>query len=65
MSQNELAEKLNIAQSTISEIECGKYNENFGFIHIINIAEALDIDLSLLLRFTGYEKEMWSKRIGR
>lgn len=65
MSQKELAERLNTTQSTISKIECGKYNENLGFIHLIDIAEAMDIDLSLLLTFTRYEKEMWNKKIGR
>lgn len=65
MSQGELAQKLNTTQSAVSKIECGKYNENLGFVHLIDIAEALDIDLTLLLTFNDFEKEMWDTKIGR
>lgn len=61
MSQSDLAEKMNTTQSTISKIERGRYNENLGFVHLIDIAEALDIDLIMLLTFNELEKEMWTK----
>lgn len=62
MSQSNLAEKINTTQSTISKIECGRYNENLGFVHLIDIAEALDIDLTLLLTFNEFEKARWDKK---
>jgi hypothetical protein len=31
---------------------------------LTEIADALEVDLSLLLEFTGYEKAMWERKIG-
>lgn len=64
ISQKELAAKINATQSTISKIERGKYNDNLSIVMLAEIADALEVDLSLLLEFTGYEKAMWDKKIG-
>ena len=61
MTQGELAQKINTTRSTVSKIECGNYNGRLDMIYLINIAEALQIDLSLLLTFSSFEKDMWEK----
>ena len=60
MDQNQLAEKVHISQSTLSRIERGKYGENISLAILLDIAEGLEIDPSLLTTFTGMEKDMWS-----
>ena len=59
MEQSQLAEKIHISQSTLSRIERGKYGENISIAMLLDIAEGLDIDPSLLTTFTGMEKDMW------
>ena len=49
MEQSQLAER----------IERGKYGENISIAMLLDIAEGLDIDPSLLTTFTGMEKDMW------
>ncbi len=60
LDQNQLAEKVHISQSTLSRIERGKYGENISLAILLDIAEGLEIDPSLLTTFTGMEKDMWS-----
>lgn len=59
MSQEELAEKSNITQSTLSKIERGKYNNNVSVSLLIDIADSLQIDMALLVTFNDAEKQMW------
>ena len=62
MEQTQLAEKIHISQSTLSRIERGKYGENISLTMLLDIAEGLEIDPSLLTTFTGLEKEMWGDK---
>ena len=64
ISQKELAAKINTTQSTISKVESGNNNDNLSIVMLTEIADALEVDLSLLLEFTGYEKAMWERKIG-
>ena len=64
ISQRELAAKINTTQSTISKVESGNYNDNLSIVMLTEIADALEVDLALLLEFTGYEKAMWDRKIG-
>ena len=59
MSQEELAEKANITQSTLSKIERGKYNNNVSVSLLIDIADSLQIDIALLVTFNDAERQMW------
>ena len=59
MEQSQLADKIHISQSTLSRIELGKYGENISIAMLLDIAEGLDLDPSLLTTFTGLEKKMW------
>ncbi len=59
MSQEELAKKAHITQSTLSRIERGKYNNNVSVSLLIDIADSLQIDIALLVTFNDAERQMW------
>ena len=59
MSQEELAKKAHISQSTLSRIERGRYNENVSASLLIDISDGLQVDLALLVTFNDVEKRMW------
>ena len=61
ISQKELADRIKTTQSTISKVENGSYNDNLNIAMLTEIADALEVDLALLLEFNGYEKAMWGK----
>ena len=60
MEQYQLAEKVHISQSTLSRIERGKYGDNISIALLLDIAEGLEIDPSLLMTFSNMEKRMWA-----
>ena len=60
LDQNQLADKVHISQSTLSRIERGKYGENISISLLLDIAEGLEIDPSLLTTFSNLEKNQWS-----
>ena len=64
ISQKELADRIKTTQSTISKVENGSYNDNLNIAMLTEIADALEIDLALLLEFNGFEKAMWEKKVG-
>lgn len=59
VSQSELAKKVCLSRSALSRIERGKYNDNVSVVILSDIAEALQIDLTLLVTFNEMEKQMW------
>ena len=59
MSQTELAKRVYMSRSALSRIERGKYNDNVSVITLSDIAEALQIDLTLLVTFNDMERQMW------
>lgn len=64
ISQKDLADRIKTTQSTISKVENGSYNDNLSIAMLTEIADALEVDLALLLEFNGYEKAMWEKKMG-
>ena len=56
LTQDELADRVNISVSSISKLERGKYNNNIPLSMLIMIAEGLRIDVSLLVTFDEREK---------
>lgn len=59
LKQKELAVLTHVSSSTIGRIERGKYNHNVPLSLLIDIANALNIDLSLLVTFEEREKKIW------
>ncbi len=64
LTQQELAQKVNISVSSLGKIECGKYNKNLSLSMLMNIADGLDIDLVMLVDIDKREKALeWDKTI--
>lgn len=59
MSQSELAKQLCLSRSALSRIERGKYNDNVSVVTLSDIADALKIDITLLVTFNEMERRMW------
>ena len=60
LTQQELSELAHISISTLGKIERGKYNLNVSLSVLIDIANGLDIDFSILFDFSEIEKRMWN-----
>lgn len=58
-TQAELANAAGLSRTTISKLERGSYNDNISLNHVIDIANALQIDFSILLEFNKLERDMW------
>ena len=59
LKQEELAKMAHVSQSVLSRIESGKYNETLSVPTLFDIADGLQIDMSLLVSFNEVEKQMW------
>lgn len=59
LTQKELAILAHVSVSSIGRIERGRYNHNVPMSILIDIANGLRIDISLLVTFEEKEKEIW------
>ena len=59
LSQKELAKRINMSASTIGKVERGQYNDNLSLSLLLDIADGLQIDVTLLTTFTDLEKRIW------
>ena len=65
LTQDELADRVNISVSSLSKLERGKYNNNIPLSMLIMIAEGLRIDVSMLVTFDDREKLLEFDQINR
>ena len=65
LTQDELADGVNISVSSLSKLERGKYNNNIPLSMLIMIAEGLRIDVSMLVTFDEREKLLEFDQINR
>jgi len=61
MSQKELAKRASLSVSALSKIERGRYNDNVSVSLLFDIADGLQIDITMLVTFSDLEKNMWWK----
>ena len=59
LKQERLGAHACISQSVLSRIESGKYNDTLSVPMLLDIADGLQIDMSLLASFNDVEKSMW------
>ena len=59
ISQEELASRTHITQSTLSRVENGKYNENISMAMLLDIADALGITPDIFFQFNEDERALW------
>ena len=50
LTQEQLAQKINISKSSLGKIECGHYNHSISLSILMAIADGLKIDLDLLIK---------------
>ena len=65
LTQDELADRVNISVCSLSKLERGKYNNNIPLSMLIMIAEGLRIDVSMLVTFDEREKLLEFDQINR
>ena len=65
LTQDELADRVNISVSSLSKLERGKYNNNIPLSMLIMIAEGLRIDVSMLVSFDERENFLEFDQINR
>lgn len=65
MSQKELAKRANMSVSSLSKIERGRYNDNVSVSLLFDIADGLQIDITMLVTFSDTEKSMWWKLLSK
>lgn len=65
MSQKELAKRANMSTSSLSKIERGRYNDNVSVSLLFDIADGLQIDITMLVTFSDMEKSMWWKPLSK
>jgi len=58
MTQEALAEKINISTSSLGKIERGKYNNNVSLSMLMAIADGLHVELAMLVIFDAREKAL-------
>mgnify|MGYP003571386245 CR=1 FL=1 len=59
MSQEKLAERMNLHKSVLSRIERGKYHNDISLSTLLDIAEKLQVDPALFLTFSDLERRLW------
>ena len=59
LTQIQLANLVNISESTLSRLERGKYNSNISVSILLDISKALKIEVAELLTFSDQEKKLY------
>lgn len=59
-SQEELASKIHINKSVLSQIEHGQYKENIPLILLFDIADVMHVDAATFITFTDFERGFWN-----
>lgn len=54
MTQEELAEKMNVSQNYVAGIECGR--ANMSLAKVLELSDFLNVDINVLLRFQNSSK---------
>jgi len=59
LTQEEMAARVHMSRSTLSKIEHGNYNRSISLDLLMDIADGLGIELSMLFVLDRDEKEYW------
>ena len=59
LTQEEMAERVHLSRSTLSKIAHGNYNRSITLDLLLDIADGLGIDLSMLFVLDRDEKDYW------
>lgn len=59
MTQAQLSKKSGISRTVISRIERGAYSDGINLSVLMNLADSLQIDFTVLITFDKLERKMW------
>lgn len=63
MTQAQLSKKSGVSRTVISRIERGVYSEGINLSILMNLAESLQIDFTVLITFDKLERKMWDDKL--
>jgi len=61
VTQEVLADRVGVHRTVINKIENGHYHNDLSLDMLFDIAEALEMDPMLFLKFDEFEKQLWNK----
>lgn len=61
ITQEELANRIGVHRTVINKIENGSYHDNISLNMLLDIAEAMEVEPMLFLRFDDFERKLWNK----
>ena len=61
LSQEELAQRIHLSRATLGKIERATYNSSISLETLLDISEALGINLNMLISSDPEEREYWNK----
>ena len=63
MSQDELAHRIHVSRGTLSKIERGSYDSSISLDTLLDIADVLGLEFSMLLNSDSEERRYWEQII--
>ena len=64
LSQEELAQRIHLSRATLGKIERATYNSSISLETLLDISEALGINLNMLISSDPEEQQYWNKLLG-
>jgi len=61
LSQEELAQRIHLSRATLGKIERGIYGSSISLDTLLDIAEVLGLDLTMLISSDLEERQYWKK----
>ncbi len=61
LSQEELAQRIHLSRATLGKIERATYNSSISIETLLDISDALGINLNMLISSDSDEREYWKK----
>ena len=63
LSQEELAQRIHMSRATLSKIERATYSSSISLETLLDISDALGLDLNMLLSSDPEERQYWDRLI--
>ena len=61
ISQEELAQRIHLSRGTLGKIERGIYGSSISLDTLLDISDALELDLNMLIFSNPEERQYWNK----
>ena len=61
MSQDELAHRIHVSRGTLSKIERGSYDSSVSLDTLLDIADVMGLEFSMIISSDADERQYWEK----